>query len=1403
MSGPGYPPIQYYGHQGEYQYRQHPPSGPHPHAYPQHYQPQTAVPFPAPDYNGYPSHQGYLQTPQSLASNAQYYPNPSYYPPPHPQASGPSGHWGQLQPQAQPELVGYPSDFPADPSHVSPVTPAALPLPKSITLDPAVLQQEPTAPSTSLKLRIRRPVAPLDPAPDMSRRNSGTVKTEESFSSSGRPVRGARVAAERKFTSYAEADSEEDGEGEEEYEEEAVPQPRRTERNNAGKTAVRFSDDDHEAAPIPTTRNSRGRKRRVDPDEDDEDEGHVVQPARNAFPTRSTRLSNGHAAAVEQSAPVPTPKSRHSSADAESFEPSATEDDGSDDQLGGFGTPSDDDEGSFIEYDDRPPPRRATRRRAQPPRRSTRNSNRRADSDDDFGAPKRQLRQRTSKVNYELPPLDISAELVQETIANAAGASRRRGGMGFANGSGSQFPSAKGTWAGRGALPQAMGDMDTSDSDMEFAIPKLGQGQGSQNVRTGGPSDVPNYGRINPKSNLADADPLGVDMNVTFDNVGGLDNHINQLKEMVALPLLYPELFQKFGLTPPRGVLFHGPPGTGKTLLARALAASCSTGNTKIAFFMRKGADVLSKWVGEAERQLRMLFEEARACQPSIIFFDEIDGLAPVRSSKQDQIHASLVSTLLALMDGMDGRGQVIVIGATNRPDAVDSALRRPGRFDREFYFPLPNRDARRKIIQINTREWSPPLSGTLLDRLSVMTKGYGGADLRALCTEAALNAIQRRYPQIYKSSDRLLLDHGSISVGAKDFMMSIQKITPSSARSTSSAASQLPAHLLPLLSRPLDRLKGAVDRVLPRHKPLTALEEAEFVDDIGDDLEKHMMVQSLDKLRTFRPRLLIHGPSGMGQNYLGPAILHHLEGFHVQSLDIGTLMADSTRTPEATLVQLFVEAKRHQPSILFIPSLLPWTYALTESTRILFQSLLHGIPSSDPVLLLALSDQPFNQIPQEIRAWFGSSGEAKAELVSPSNSERSEYLASLFEAFQRPPSDFPDALPRQKRVLEILPPAPPLPPREPTEAEIQRELEKDQRARDMLYVSFIHLVQEISKKFRKVVAGVRNDAFIVSQMLAAQANASPPEAVIPVSLEAESVPNGHDTDALGTTISAEPSASAPAVLETVPPVAPEPPSHSPVATWQAHDVDIDTIHRKLSRHKYYTPADFLEDIDKIADNAAHLGDPDRQARIGEMAANARLHVSHFDPKWTPEFERLKVRMLQRKAQREKEKQAKLSDVEGGNEVNGTAEVTVDGENGVESTLKRQREDEEGGDRESSKRLREEMDNDPAPEPVVQAPPLEPEQEVLAEIATVPEPRPVSYPPFVLPSDLWSRFRSILVESTSALSIDQLEQVRAGCFDRLWRRRADWDRTAVVQECLEWVQEHLIEIADDAEKDLE
>lgn len=405
-----------------------------------------------------------------------------------------------------------------------------------------------------------------------------------------------------------------------------------------------------------------------------------------------------------------------------------------------------------------------------------------------------------------------------------------------------------------------------------------------------------NLGKVKSQKALADADPLGVDQNVDFSQIGGLDGHIDQLKEMVQMPLLYPELFLKFHVTPPRGVLFHGPPGTGKTLLARALAASIGSGGRKITFYMRKGADALSKWVGEAERQLRLLFEEARKTQPSIIFFDEIDGLAPVRSSKQEQIHASIVSTLLALMDGMDGRGQVIVIGATNRPDNIDPALRRPGRFDREFYFALPDLEARKSILNIHTRDWG--IDDSFKNSLAHVTKGYGGADLRALCTEAALNAIQRTYPQIYSSNDKLLVDADKIKITAKDFMLSVKKMIPSSERSTSSGAAPLPKAVEPLLRHQLKQIEVILDGLIPIKKKTTALQEAmyEQYDDEDQGFGRETLQQEFEKSRVFRPRLLISGEPGMGQSYLGGGILNHFEGLHVQSFDLPTIYSDSGR---------------------------------------------------------------------------------------------------------------------------------------------------------------------------------------------------------------------------------------------------------------------------------------------------------------------------------------------------------------------------------------------------------------------------------------------------------------------------------------------------------------------------
>ncbi|CAD5190665.1 unnamed protein product [Musa acuminata subsp. malaccensis] len=305
-----------------------------------------------------------------------------------------------------------------------------------------------------------------------------------------------------------------------------------------------------------------------------------------------------------------------------------------------------------------------------------------------------------------------------------------------------------------------------------------------------------------------------------WESVAGLQDVINCLKEVVILPLLYPEIFNSLGLTPPRGVLLHGYPGTGKTLVVRALIGACSRGDKRIAYFARKGADCLGKYVGDAERQLRLLFQVAERCQPSIIFFDEIDGLAPCRSRHQDQTHNSVVSTLLSLLDGLKSRGSVIVIGATNRPDAVDPALRRPGRFDREIYFPLPKLKDRSAILSLHTKSWSNPVSGPLLSWIANQTAGYAGADLQALCTQAAMNALKRNCAlQALLSSAEKGFGGGKLPslplfmVEERDWLTALAAAPPPCSRREAGMAandvvtSPLHSHLIPCLLKPLSKL--------------------------------------------------------------------------------------------------------------------------------------------------------------------------------------------------------------------------------------------------------------------------------------------------------------------------------------------------------------------------------------------------------------------------------------------------------------------------------------------------------------------------------------------------------------------------------------------------------------------
>ncbi|NXC06727.1 ATAD2 protein, partial [Orthonyx spaldingii] len=555
--------------------------------------------------------------------------------------------------------------------------------------------------------------------------------------------------------------------------------------------------------------------------------------------------------------------------------------------------------------------------------------------------------------------------------------------------------------------------------------------------------------RVKVGATLADVDPVQIDCSVRFDGVGGLSDHISALKEMVVFPLLYPEVFERFKIQPPRGCLFYGPPGTGKTLVARALANECSQGDMKVTFFMRKGADCLSKWVGESERQLRLLFDQAYQMRPSIIFFDEIDGLAPVRSSKQDQVHSSVVSTLLALMDGLDSRGEVVVIGATNRLDSIDPALRRPGRFDREFLFSLPNKEARKEIFKIHTRDWTLKPLDRFLEELAEKCVGYCGADIKALCAEAALCALRRRYPQIYERSEKLQLDIASIKITAKDFVMAMQKTVPASQRAVTSPGRALSPILKPLLENTLERILQTLQRVFPHAElalkkdqqqgKLTKLSSLNPVlgNDVIDSEEESPSIFEEKATRkmpdrekaefltlnsicvpinhlflnlfcsyccrnprcqptSFRPRFLLVEDPGCGQAFhLAPAVIHALEKFPVYTLDLPALFV-STTSPEETCAQLMREAQRTAPSIIYIPQISSWWETVGSTVKAVFTTLLQNIPTFAPVLLLATTDVKHRDLPEEIKALFNNDHEEVFKIQWPTCAERRSFFEDL-----------------------------------------------------------------------------------------------------------------------------------------------------------------------------------------------------------------------------------------------------------------------------------------------------------------------------------------------------------------------------------------------------------------------
>ncbi|KAM4790847.1 LOW QUALITY PROTEIN: ATPase family AAA domain-containing protein 2-like [Cyanocitta cristata] len=636
---------------------------------------------------------------------------------------------------------------------------------------------------------------------------------------------------------------------------------------------------------------------------------------------------------------------------------------------------------------------------------------------------------------------------------------------------------------------------------------------------------------------LAGVEQMPTDGSVQFDGVGGLSDHISSLKEMVIFPLLYPEIFERLKIEPPRGCLFYGPPGTGKTLLARALANECSQGDMRVTFFMRKGAECLSKWIGESERQLRLLFEQAYQLRPSVIFFDEIDALAPVRSNKQDQIHSSVVGTLLALMDGLASRGEVVVIGATNRLDSMDPALRRPGRFEREFRFSLPNKEARKEIFKIHTRDWNPKPSDNLLEELAEECVGYCGADIKALCAETGLCALRHHYPQLYESRERLQINMDSIEIKANDFSMAMQKTVPASRRVVPSPGRALSAISKPLLKNTLERILQTLQRVFPhaelalkkdQQKGNYVIDTDEESPSISEEKPTHKTPDCKkaefctfsrnprDQPTSYRPRFLLIEEPGSGASDLAAAVIHSLEKFPVYTLDTPTLFA--SMSPDETCVQLMREAQRTAPGIIYVPQIPSWWETVGPTLRSV--TLLQSIPRFTPVLLLATSTVQLRDLPEEIKTLFNNEYEEVFRIPRPTCAERRHFFEDLVmkQAAQ------PPALKNNTtcQPLEVLPVAPPPKPRKLTEEEIRQveEQEEDTLRELRIYLRDVAQRLVIDKRFKAFTKPI----------------------------DPEEAPNCRDT--------------------------------------VKQPMDLSTVLSKIDMHQYLTARDFLKDIDLIRSNA-------------------------------------------------------------------------------------------------------------------------------------------------------------------------------------------------------------------------
>ena len=433
------------------------------------------------------------------------------------------------------------------------------------------------------------------------------------------------------------------------------------------------------------------------------------------------------------------------------------------------------------------------------------------------------------------------------------------------------------------------------------------------------------------------ADARRVD--VTYDDIGGMGETIDALREMVELPLRYPELFQRLGVDAPKGVLLHGPPGTGKTRLARAVANESAA-----EFFLINGPEIMGSGYGESEKKLREVFENAAKAAPAIIFIDEIDSIAPKRSNVTGEAEKRLVAQLLTLMDGLEPRANLIVIAATNRPEAIDEALRRPGRFDREIIIGVPDVRGRREILAIHTRGM-PLGEGVDLAELARTTYGFVGADLAALTREAAIEAVRRIMPMLDLENPAIppeVLD--MLSVTREDFQAALKRVQPSAMREV---MVQMPD---------------------VRWEDLGGLDEAQRK--LKEGIELPLKNPEAFRRLGIRPAkgFLLYGPPGTGKTLLAKAVAREAEANFI-AIKSSDLLSKWYGESEQQIARLFARARQVAPCIIFIDemdSLVPARGSggagepqVTERVVNMLLAEMDGIEEMQSVVVIGATNRP------------------------------------------------------------------------------------------------------------------------------------------------------------------------------------------------------------------------------------------------------------------------------------------------------------------------------------------------------------------------------------------------------------------------------------------------------------